>query len=331
MAMQLTTGNVDNKHCNDSTTTTIPSSQLSTNIFAKQPITVFDNVTKISKKKLKNCIESVKKLNKPQQQQQLQQPICESVDGNCLKIGDTLFIGGGVGFNNKLFSTKFIDYTLISNVDFTKYINLVPKEIKPLLTERWFYVLHVSHGMQLSVKRSDLINRVSGGEILAFKYTECSVEGNECAYYGFVPTIKKYSKQFTDETHKICKYAMQEMWPRKLYVYIKILTPCDCSSTDQCMKCIITSGDGETKKQTCLKRLPWDEVYLMMGDVDETCVDKLKTPRQCEVCAQCHNCSKSTNFCRIHRVCKHKRMIISLDSEFNFKNSTIKACKKYKR
>lgn len=297
-------------------------------ILTQQTTTVFDNVSKLSNKKFQHCIESVKKL-KPTV---LQRPICKSVDGNCLKIGETLFIGGGSGFNNKLFSTKYTDYTIISNVDFTKYIDIMPKEIKPLLAERWFYVLHISHGMQLSVKRSDLINRVSGGEILAFKYTECSVEGNECAYYGFVPTILKTSKQFADETHKICKFAMQEMWPRKLYVYIKIITLCDCSLPNiECMKCIITSGDGDTKKQTCLQRLPWDQVYIMMGDVDETCIDKLKTPRQCEVCAQCHNCSKSTNFCRLHRVCKHKRTVISLDSEFNFKNSKIKPCKKYKR
>lgn len=306
-------------------------SKSSPNIFASTS-TMFDNVSKVTTKTIQQCINPKVKQPAMSKKKPPAKPICKSVDGNNLKIGDTLFIGSSVGGNGQLFSTEFTDYTLISNVDFTNFIDLVPKEIKPLLTDRWFYCIHVSHGMQLSVRRSDLIARVAGGEILAFKYTECSIEGNECAYYGFIPTIGNADDMFGSDTHRLCRFALQEIWPRKIYVYIKLLNACDCLSAENggCMKCIITDVDSKTSKQTCLKRLPWDMVYLMMGDADETCVDQVKEPRQCIVCAQCKNCSKSTNFCRTHRVCKHKRAIVSLKSGFDFKLSKIKPCQKYK-
>lgn len=309
-------------HNNDTSAADKPKSNLFT---SKSKI--YDNVSKISKKKLNLILTPP---SKPQKPPTPITPICKYVEGDHLKIGDTIFINGS-NSNNKLYSTQFKDYTLITNADFTNFIDLMPKEIKPLLSERWHYVIHVSHGMQLSVKRSDLIARVLGGEILAFKYTECSIEGNDCAYYGFVPTLAKSSEAFGEDTHRICRYALQEIWPRKLYLHIKLLSPCDCTPDVNCIKCIITYKDGTTNKQTCLKRLPWNSVYLMMGDADEECVDQLKTPRECVVCAQCNNCSKSANFCRIHRVCKHKQTIISLKSGFEFKNSKIKACKKFKR
>lgn len=298
----------------------------SCNLFAKPKSTIFDNVSKISQKKISKCIKTKLLANKPPPPPVV--PICLPVHGDRLKIGETVFINGG-SEKHKLFSTQYTDYTLITNVDFTKYIEMMPKEMKPLLAERWIYVIHVSHGMQLSVKRSDLISRVSGGEILAFKYTQCSIEGNECAYYGFVPSIVKPNSNYGEHTHKICRYALQEIWPRKIYIHVKVISKCDC--TDLCMKCIITTTDGTSNRQTCLKRFLWNEVYIMMGDIDEACIDRIKVPRQCIVCAQCKNCSKSTNFCRTHRVCKHKGTIVSLDSGFDFKNSKMKPCKKYKR
>lgn len=222
--------------------------------------------------------------------------------GEDFRIGDTRFIS-----SKTLYQTEFNDYTLITNVDFTPYIKYAPREIKPLLASRWMYVMHVSHGMQPSITRNILQARVTGGEILAYKYTECSIEGNECVYYGFLPVLhsrNRIASILSCGTHRICRVSMMEVWPRKLFIYMKRDFQCNCS--ENCIRWHVTLKDYPKSKQCCIKTIPWNDLYIMMGDGDRKCMEIIKVPRSCFVCAQCYDCSKSPNYCRKHRICKHK-------------------------
>lgn len=258
---------------------------------------------------------------------------CSVECGKKLKIGNSIFLN-----STTLYRTDFSDYTLITNSDFTPYIDYAPKSLINELEGRWFYAMHISHGMQLSVNRNILQARVVGGEILAYKYTKCSIEGNECIYYGFVPTILKAinnsenddidnggSSDFKD-THRRCRISMKAIWPRKLCVYIRREFICDCSPG--CSIWVVRLEDYKTELRMCVKQIPWDRVYVIMGDAadNEHGEDGIKVPRNCVVCAQCFDCSQSIGFCRKHRVCKHKRKdSFTMD---DIVNSKMKTCKK---
>lgn len=259
--------------------------------------------------------------------------------GEDFRIGDTRFIS-----SKTLYRTEFDDYTLITNVDFTPYIKYAPREIKPLLASRWMYVMHVSHGMQPSITRNILQARVTGGEILAYKYTECSIEGNECVYYGFLPVLhsrNRLASTLSCGTHRICRVSMMEVWPRKLFIYMKRDFQCPCS--ENCTRWHVTLKEYPKSNQCCIKTIPWHDLYIMMGDGDRKCMEIIKVPRTCFVCAQCYDCSKSPNYCRKHRICKHKLVKIFNDittssnqCSNNQQNPTIicdskmKSCIKYK-
>lgn len=317
-------GRINVEHCNTTDNVYRKKSSKSIELLKNlaMPPTIYDDVERVKGKKCKKitnaCAEQPKQL-------------CSKTTSNILKIGQSNFISTDV-----LYKMEFDDYCLITNSDFTNYRSYAPKAIKPLLKDRWFYVMHVSHGMSLSITRSTLNARVNGGEILAYKYTECSMSGNDCAYYGFIPTKLKTSENYTD-THRMCHFALSEIWPRKIYIYLKMAFSCDCS--DDCTQWQMTMADGVVKKQFCLKKLPWSLSYIIMGDVDETCIEQIKPLRECIVCAQCINCSKNTTYCRIHKICRHKKTLFKDDADEyreNFANtilkkSKIKACTKYRQ
>lgn len=240
--------------------------------------------------------------------------------------GETHFLAPGV--NGKLYVTEMTDYTLITDHDFTEFAPYAARSLKEALQPRWHYVLHVSHGMQPSVNRHLLNSRVVGGQILGYKYMECSIEGNDCVYYGFVPTV---DIDLSDSAHKICRYTMQAVYPRKLYVYLQ--KRCACMCTPGCIRWLCLTSNGRRTEIVCSRQIPWGRLYVMMGDGDETFREVMKEPRECIVCAQCFECSKSAIFCRKHRVCRHKQAVIGdgKTDPSSLRYSEMKYCMKLSR
>lgn len=288
--------------------------------------------------------------------------------GQEYKVGDTRFILSKTRGSIHLYKMK--DYNIITNEPINDFDlkNKVPESMKPLLESRWYYALHVSYGMAVSINRSILRARITGGEILAYKYTECSIEGNECVYYGFIPTLlPKQSKPLAsfstkkqqckrnsvskklncsygnninndtstiinnntfEGTHRICRIATNSVWPRKLYIHLTREYVCSCS--ENCWIWTVRLGDYRTVQKYCFKKIPWSELYVIMGENDSQCLEQLKIARACVVCAQCFDCANSTAFCRRHKNCKHKRAIFFEDSTTDINNKTLIADSKIK-
>lgn len=242
-------------------------------------------------------------------------PICTPI-GRKYTLGKETFIS-----KNDLYKTEMSDYTIITDSQFN--INLAPKEIKPLLGKRWVYKLHVHSTLSPVITRDSLRARVEGGQILAYRYNECSIEGNPCVYYGFIPTI---SQKFQDG-HKTCYISSMQVWPRKLYVFLKQAYPCTCSR--DCQHWSYRLNDYHTTTVSCKQKIKWEQIYIMMGDYDKNCLEQIQPSiRSCKVCAQCYDCSKTANFCRKHRICKHKTAK-PLEEILSLCGSSIKECKKY--
>lgn len=227
-------------------------------------------------------------------------PECKFV-GKTYKAAGTTFIAP-----TGIYCSAFEDYTVLSDFDCSALLatSRFPVSLKQALHPKWQYSMHVSHAMLPSVNRNLLYARVIGGEILGYKYMECSIEGNEAIYYGFIPTQSKHADLKT--THKKCRFAMQEVFPRRMYVYLeKFSDKCDCSEPS-CLKLKARIANGAQKGQFCASAIPWTKIYIMLGELNDNCAEQIKIPRECRVCAQCYNCSKSVQYCRKHRTCKHK-------------------------
>lgn len=248
-------------------------------------------------------------------------PIVEDGNPECVAIGKELKIGKDVFISkNTLYKITMSDYTIISDAQFD--VSYAPIALKPLLAKKWVYKLHVDQTISPVITRSTLRDRVIGGEILAYRYTECSIAGNSCVYYGFIPTIVK---RF-DDSHNTCYISSVSVWPRKLYVYLKRGYACACSPG--CCMWTIHMDNYSTTQSFCAKKIQWAKIYIMMGEYDTSCVEQLKPIRSCEVCAQCFDCSKNTSFCRKHRICKHKTAK-PLEDVLTITKSSMKQCKKY--
>lgn len=260
--------------------------------------------------------------NKPRLERVL--PDCVSV-GRVYKIADTTFVS-----SEGLYAVTFPDYTVLADFDCSRIVDAFADSLKAAIQEKWRYCMHVSHGMSPSVSRNLLYARVMGGELLGYKFMDCSMEGNETVYYGFVPTQNKYAD--IGGTHKKCRFAMQAVFPRRLYVYFERVGDCDCGR-QRCVKLQALDMGGTQKGRFCAYNIPWTKIYIMLGELDETCTERLKVPRQCEVCAQCFECSKSVQYCRKHRICKHKQAnVIAANEESGnpTKIPKIKNCKTVK-
>lgn len=242
--------------------------------------------------------------------------------GPTVAVGNTVLVSSA---DQPLYMTDLADYTLVTNCDFTDYIKFAPTSLKAAVQNNWTFVVHVSPTIRMAVTRDTLQARVTGGEILAYQYSECSIEGNDCVYYGFLTT----ESQDIPDTHKRCLLSAMQVWPRKLYVYLRKETACICSPG--CSRWSVKLRD-HTVRRFCVQQVPWDNVYIMMGDMDETCVEAIKEPRQCPVCAQCHKCASSPVYCRTHRKCNHKKVKIYDPSTMMPLNlPEIKQCKKIRR
>nr|AHW98304.1 GrBNV_gp09-like protein [Nilaparvata lugens endogenous nudivirus] len=245
--------------------------------------------------------------------------------GPKVNLGNTTLLASSP--SNNFYITECSDFTLVTNADFTPFIpySLPVDGFKATQAENWRYILHISHGFRLAVTRDHLRARVTGGQIIAYQYTECSIEGNNCIYYGFLPTSdnwsgrKKLNSSEVDAiddsennyngTHSTCIVPACKVWPRRLIVYLERECACDCSST--CFRWCVRLRDSTFQHRVCGKKIPWSKVYIMMGDLEVNSHDTLshqflRKPRVCAVCAQCVKCSNSPMFCRKHRICKHK-------------------------
>lgn len=221
----------------------------------------------------------------------------------------TTYVIGKTNFMDKrgLYITKMGDYEILSTEDFSDFVKYAPMSLRQAIVGRWRYSIHISYGMSPSITRDLLYARVVGGQILAYKYLECSIEGNESVYYGFIPSIENYSLQ--DSTHSTCRFVMQSIFPRLLYVHLSRSTPCSCSAN--CWYWKVTLHEALIEHTFCGKNIPWSRIYVIMGELDTNCTESVDTKesRECPVCAQCFECSIRPRYCRIHRICKHKQAI----------------------
>lgn len=249
--------------------------------------------------------------------------------GNTCTINNTIFVISKT-LNKSLYKTKFHDYTLITNCDVTNNNKHLPLYLKPLLDVSWIYCIHVNHGSDLTITPERLRSHVTNGDIIAYKYYKCSIMGNDCVYYGFLPAIRKsLTNMFLPNMHYKCRIQLKPIWLREIYIYLEYMYECNCS--ENCSKWQCTLND-KSKIICCKHKIPWGHLYIMMGDQDIFCIETIpKEPRICQVCAQCSDCTKSTTFCRRHKVCNHKKNAIILDQHGVFISDTkIKNCTKYK-
>lgn len=253
----------------------------------------------------------------------------QSSSGLKVKEVGKCFSHGNVTFASK-YSLKTIecqDYTLIlqgeTNID-TKH---VPYLLKPSLDSRWLYVMHHSPLLFPSVETKTLQQRVKGGELIAHTdVLECSMEGNPFVYFGFLPTIQP--KKYLEGSHNTCRLPCSKKWPRALFIFIK-QDKCLCPCSKECGPMwLCRLSDYTNVKSYCVQKIPWDKLYIIMGDTDESSEEGRKRKRSCNVCDQCRRCGKSTARCRAHIICKHnsqKRLPIKICK------AKIKDCMKYRQ
>lgn len=254
--------------------------------------------------------------------------------GNC-----TVFKDPG---SSGLKSITMEDYTIITNADFSEYVHLAPTSLREALLENWQYVLHVANNVSPSVTRSTLHSRVLGGQLLAYSYTACSIEGNQCVYYGMLTT----KEETLDSSHKTCRISSTKVWPRKLYVYLRKGAFCNCSNgcfAWGSLRRTVKEYNTGTYRYACLKRCGddfWRNTYVMMGEEDEFSYDAIKEggARACVVCAQCYECSQRPTYCRKHKTCKHvprvlfggnSAIVMGNDKPYSLGTVRVKKCRKF--
>lgn len=243
-----------------------------------------------------------------------------------------------ISSNDSLWVTEFTDWTLLTNSDFTPHISSAPTSLKEAIHSRWLYNLHLSNTPSSEITQENMIQRVNGGEILAYKFLSkkpYTLGGNDFVYCGFIPTFLPKTDEI-EGTHKKCRFAMQEIFPNRLYVYLKQL-PGRCPHTfsldpevaklhKNCKQWSSKTIYG-TEDCWCVGEIDWSSVYVFKGEPDETCLQMFKETRECERCAQCYKCTVSAEYCRKHRVCKHKKSVPH-DQIVNYESPKIKYCKR---
>lgn len=256
------------------------------------------------------------------------------------------FTRAGFTYKNDraIWKTEMPDYTILSDDNFTDYVKYAPKSLKEHIRQRWIYNLHIGQSYSSTITSQHMNQRVRGGEIIAYKFAECMIEGNQAAYCGYIPTIKPIN---LEGTHTTCRFSLQEIYPRKLYVYlVRRVGRCVCSFTEtasttsnndniNCSRWQCKLYDGDDRVY-CSKTIDWTKIYIFMGEPNTDCREFMKIPRDCPVCAQCYKCSVGGFYCRTHVVCKHKKAKIfvgensSLVGLIDKPKPKIKRCRKIK-
>lgn len=262
---------------------------------------------------------------------------------------------------NDLYITDLKDFSLITDSDITQYIsnsNLINVSIREAKQPKWHYVAHLPPTNTSMVTNNTLRDRVIGGSILAYRGTWCSIEGNQCFYFGYIPTARQefeYTHRrscIIDNTDKIVDNIMstnkqtnsddddeesdeyptmfKEQWIREIYIYGNILptSNCICGSAECAL--FVTLLDTSQKAIFCIKNVNLTDIYCIMGNIIDFKKKNIENV-DCIVCKQCYRCSRSSEPCRRHKVCKHKLKTtkISLDPAFTvniFVKPKIKSC-----
>lgn len=218
---------------------------------------------------------------------------------NVLQFGQSIFHAN----YKKTFVTRMKDFTIISNFNLNAYTSYIEKKIKPQMKDRWIHSFHVGPTTQELITRKMLQAREDDGQIVAYHYKEFSMEGNECVYFGYIPST---NITFSSGSHVRSVITVNQVWPRQLFVRLVKTTACECSA--QCIRVSVELFSQSTdtrpsalKTVFCVKRIPWKDIYLMMGDTIEDSGELYKKNRVCNVCAQCIKCSLMSTFCNAHR------------------------------
>lgn len=206
------------------------------------------------------------------------------------KIGTTT-----ISSNKQLLLYSFDDFFLLCDFKVPKSIKIT-ESLKYANKPNWLYVSQPK-SQENRITRNKLRDKNKSGDIVAYKYTECILDGINCVYYGYIPTINK-----TDNfIHYNQKVTCLPCWPRKLYVYLRYSSPCTCS--DGCLR-VKTINRDNIEIIVCLSKIYWSDVKIILGESDESSKDIMIPPRICSVCANCEKCSAIK--CRNHVKCKHK-------------------------
>lgn len=261
----------------------------------------------------------------------IDKPVVSIYSGNCVTVGNRTF----TSTKRELWVTELSDYTIISDRAINDQEITVAPSLKEVLNTRWIYWIHVSSRLESDVNRYNLNARVNGGQILGYKYLECSVGGNPASYYGVIPTD---NLKLAEHAYKIPQLVTKAVFPRKLYVHLRCRSLCYCK-TPNCRQWEIYAINSTNmtfqNMLYCGRDIPWSRIYVHLGDKDEKCVGSLRSNeiRNCNVCAQCYACSiNNDSYCRKHRKCKHKNAIIYTNDELaniEPQTSRIKRCKVY--
>jgi len=137
--------------------------------------------------------------------------------------------------------------------------------------------------------------------------------------------------------HSLCRLNTQRVWPR--HMYLRIIKECACSCSEQCVRVSVLTRDdvlGPTKlvklikpKNTyCIRQIPWEDTYLMMGSNNDSVVESLI--KENRLCKSCRKCSNSPVFCREHKICRHKKSAVA-ERLVNATSDHIPQVKKCKR
>ncbi|CAH0393289.1 unnamed protein product [Bemisia tabaci] len=239
--------------------------------------------------------------------------VCEKYSSPVTLPNSNVTLNGldvGKSKGDAVFITDFEDYSICSDEDFSEYIHQVPRALQEKLDSQWVYVTHILPTLRKTITRNELYNQAMSGKILAYQYTECSVAGCECVYFGYIPAN---GSKYIAGCHKRCLIASQKVWPRRLLVKLSNRTACSCGERD-CARWyssfLSDSFSSETsfvRFNNCIRRFPWSDIRVYPGEKNRAFNERIKTPRECKVCAQCFACSRSDSYCRTHTVCKHKR------------------------
>lgn len=250
------------------------------------------------------------------------------------------------------------DYIIFTNLSANQlpWLNdFVPESLKDAISSNWRYYIH-SNVLQKTITHSKLQQRVMGGKLLAYQYTEKMLpNGQPCIYLGILPTTT-LTPTLENDTHKKCMLShdtnnnkpIEKVWLRELIISLIYIGECyDCImlGVNTCKKwCILVKGPRNLKLiNVCQRNINWTRIYIFMGnvlqqqqkkeDLAATTASSTNTPSvtlknindvRCPVCRQCIDCQKAITFCRKHRTCKH---IQNTMPPITIGKLTIKPCK----
>lgn len=211
-------------------------------------------------------------------------------------------------FNKSTFTFykyKRTDFFILSDFKIDKYLDYIPKCIKSRLEENWINVYKIEPMLESTISRQLLKRRVRDGKIIAYRYIQLSSNGKDVSYFSFIP---KHNVDLTMQ-HNNFRLNLKGVWPRKIYIILRKHSA--CTQHTNCCKCLyetrdfIGKGGKRLCKISCIRQIPWNDVYVLLGENDETCVEKIKCTRTCNVCNSCKKCQMSVSYCKRHIKCTH--------------------------